>query len=124
MLLPVYLAETAEPEALAKAAATPAPEFAAFVFPVVVTPDDAVWHEQTPLMGAIFYPLLRWFAQRMADPDDEAPAEPESAAGKMLVAFNVAVLGVALVVLAVSIVGLVVMLAMTFLGLVLALLLS
>jgi len=123
VLLPVYLAEAADPEALAKAAAAPSPEFAGFLFPVVVTPDDAVWHEQTPLMGAIFYPLLRWFAARMARPDDDAPAEPESAAGKVLVAINVALLAVLLVSLVLTAVGMVVMLAATFMGLVLALIL-
>jgi len=120
VLLPVYLAEAADPDALAKAAATPSPEFAAFLFPVVITPDDAVWHEQTPLMGAIFYPLLRWLAGRMARPDDGTPEEPESAAGKALVAFNVALLAVAVVILLVSIVSLVAVLAMSVMSVLLA----
>lgn len=69
-----YLVEEAAADAITHARSRPSIDLAAFYYPLVVLPSgQATYFDSNIAFGAAYFPLLRFFARRLAAPETPPP---------------------------------------------------
>jgi hypothetical protein len=85
-IVPVYIADSVEPDAREQCVAMQPMRFGSFVFPAALdlAANQAFYLPKTPMWGGIYYGKLRWLAKRLVGEAGVADREPISVFGALL----------------------------------------